>query len=767
MIIPAMGAFLPYSFAAIPTGSGRTDRPGVRHGARAAVGIAALMLIVALMLPAAAFSSPRVLEEVARVALPDPSFASATPFVPTRVAVQGDDLIVTGSKVEPAPFSSGVLVQAAFLFERQANGSWVFVMRLGPERRDDLDITDWSDLAAAIDGDVIAIQPRRLLIFERSPAGWVRATQDEPFFDSSDVELSNGTIVVGDSGCSWDAGVVRKNSSGRWTLSATVNGGDRIDCDDNFKGGDVDISGDALIVANEVLDFFAFPSPEARLYERAGEAWPEAARLANFGDGTRDRVRPVAIDGSSAYVGGTAVTGLRVYDRNAAGQWPHTTTIAPADAYTVGEELRVEAEGYVVVAYPNDPYRRGSVAVFQRQSSGRYEQIARLVRSDATPASPDITDAEIDVGPERTTVVLGTAGAAYVYELDDTTQPNVVQDNFQDGNANGWAPSNVNTWTVVTSGQSRAYRQTSFDAESTSVLTGPVWTDQSIEADVIPRAIQGTDRFVGLAVRRSDAANYYYVSLRSSNTLQLRKKVNGTFITLASAPFPFQLGRRYRLRVEAIGSLLRAHVNGVRVLEAVDESHTRGNAALLTWRAQANFDNVVVTPNPLITLFADAFTTPDTSRWTKQFGVWNVSLQTFAQSSANVKGRAIAGISTDDMIVQARARATSALVSGGWFGVMARHIDDRNFYYLRLGDGRVSIRRFLNGAFVELAGLPFTVSSNVTYTLRLEVVGTRLRGYVNNQFYVEANDASHASGRYGLATNLTAVQFDDVRVQQP
>jgi hypothetical protein len=38
---------------------------------------------------------------------------------------------------------------------------------------------------------------------------------------------------------------------------------------------------------------------------------------------------------------------------------------------------------------------------------------------------------------------------------------------------------------------------------------------------------------------------------------------------------------------------------------------------------------------------------------------------------------------------------------------------------------------------------------------------------VNNQFYAEATDATHTQGRYGLATNNTAVRFDDVRVQQP
>jgi hypothetical protein len=757
--LPIEGSFLQFASVSISAPSARSDRVGVRSATRAVIVLAARMLTaLALMLPAAAFSSPRVMEEVARVAVPDPSYGGGS-----RVAVQGDDLIVTSSKQEEVALGSFDLVQAAFLFKRQADGTWAFVMQLGSERRDSVDETDWSDIAAAIDGDVLAVQPRELRIFERTPIGWVSAPTDRPLiFDGTDIEASNGTIFVSGNGCSWG-------------------GGSSSHCSDDSASGDVDISSDALIVANEHVGFHDHPEgPGARIFERSDNAWVETARLENFGT-DRDVVRPVAIDASTAYVGGSAVTGLRVYDRNAAGEWLRTTTIAPPDAFMIGDEKRVEAEGYVAVAYPDDPYRQGSVAVFQRQSSGTYEHIARLVRSDAIPGSPRINDVEIDVGPERTTIVAGAGGAAYVYELEDATQPALVQDDFEDGNANGWTPSNINNWTVGTSGRSRVYRQTSFASESRSVLTSAVWTDQSAEADVTPTAIQGTNRFVGLAVRMSDALNYYYVSLRSSNTLQLRKRVNGTFVTLASAPFQFQLNRRYRLRAEAIGSRIRAFVNGVLVFETIDQSHTQGSAGLLTWGARAAFDNVVVTPNPLLPLFADAFSNTDTSRWTKEFGTWvdppppvaegepdpNVQLRQFAQTSTTGKGRAIAGIATDDMVVQARARATSALTAGGWFGVMARHIDDRNFYYLRVGDGRVSIRKFVNGSFLELAGVPFTVNSNVTYTLRLEVVGTSLRGYVNNQFFVEASDAAHAAGRYGLATNLTAVRFDDVRVQQP
>ncbi|MGH8175687.1 MAG: hypothetical protein ACREV5_05440, partial [Steroidobacter sp.] len=362
--------------------------------------------LAASLMPAFASSSPRVLEEVAKIELPDPSYRGGS-----RVAVQGDDLIVAGHKRGFDPEVGDLLIQAAFLFKRQADSNWAFVTRLA-EQTDSINFGEWSDISAAIDGDVmaVAIGPRAvsLHVFERTPAGWAIAPTARPlFFDTSDVEISNGTILVSD--CCWSAAVVRKNELGVWARSAGVSGGFPIPPDDDNKGGDVDISGDAFIVANHKVDLFDFPGgPEARIYERTADAWLERARLTGFGNHPDDAVGAVAIDASTAYVGGSAVTGLRVFDRSGTGEWLPTTTIAPPDTYMIGKPLRVEAEGYVAVAYPADPNRRGSVGVFQRQRSGEYEEIARLVRSDAVASSAPIDDVDIDVGPERTTLVVGT-----------------------------------------------------------------------------------------------------------------------------------------------------------------------------------------------------------------------------------------------------------------------------------------------------------------------------------------------------------------------
>ena len=66
--------------------------------------------------------------------------------------------------------------------------------------------------------------------------------------------------------------------------------------------------------------------------------------------------------------------------------------------------------------------------------------------------------------------------------------------------------------------------------------------------------------------------------------------------TIDSASLPWVLNRRYQLRLESIGTLHRVYVNGVLVLEAWDDALSHGRAALLTYRAAAEYDNVIVSP---------------------------------------------------------------------------------------------------------------------------------------------------------------------------
>ena len=104
------------------------------------------------------------------------------------------------------------------------------------------------------------------------------------------------------------------------------------------------------------------------------------------------------------------------------------------------------------------------------------------------------------------------------------------------------------------------YRQSATTGESIAVLTGSDWTTyyQSIEADITPTAFDGADRYVGLAVRYLDAGNNYYVTWRSSNVIQSKRKVNGAYVTLLETSLPLALNVRHHLRLSIFNSFLKS-----------------------------------------------------------------------------------------------------------------------------------------------------------------------------------------------------------------
>lgn len=130
-------------------------------------------------------------------------------------------------------------------------------------------------------------------------------------------------------------------------------------------------------------------------------------------------------------------------------------------------------------------------------------------------------------------------GVIYVFDLPasfDTPAPQRYD--FQEGGTGAWQPIAGSQLSVTTSGYSQVYRQSNLEGDTGALLANADWPNQSIQADLEPVAFSGSDRWVGLAARWQDADNYYYVTLRSSNRVSLRKVVGGVVTDLASAALP-------------------------------------------------------------------------------------------------------------------------------------------------------------------------------------------------------------------------------------
>lgn len=710
-----------------------------------------------------------------------PKYIEPTPTVFPPAPEQfpyASDVALDGNRLAVAT-SPTLALRNVYIYERASNGTWstptLALTGSGPSHP--------LPVHVALQGNLVAMTFQgQLQIAERTASGWVpTATFNTPpgIADmGADVDIDGGTIVVGAATGRAQALIYRKSAAGVWQYTGSVNGESYTPGPfDDFFGGDVDISGNTIVVGSVGFTSpTSQPGPRAFVFTNSNGAWGQSAVFSYplqqpqpFGFARR-----VAIEGDTLILGEAGAT-LHLYRRSGS-TWSYASSVRAPEVAT-GPQLPSPAISGDLVIQAMVGGGLDSIHLYRRNGT-RLQFVAKLVGGFG----------RFDISGRN---VIGADGTnlRWFQVPTDLSQPSLRQDDFQDGNANGWVPFPTTAWSIAASGTARVYRQSNLASESRTVLGSTDWTQQSVQADIKPTAFDGADRWFGLATRYIDSSNYYYATLRSSNTVLLRKMVNGSFQTLGTRTLSIVPNQTYRVRLEAVGPRICLYVNNVRWVEALDTSLTHGQAALLTYRTRADFDNVVVTPNPLLTLFADDFhvgPTPDSppspSDWTETgTGVWGLPpdspsdpdfpdeyahLRNYRQTSLNGGARSHVGVSTTDQNVQTKVLPT-AMATTGWFGVMARYVDDGNYYYLKVGNGEASIRKLVNGGIFELARVPFTPVINRSYTLRLEVVGTALRAYIDNRFLLEAVDSSHATGKYGLVTYRTTATFDDFVSTQP
>jgi len=187
---------------------------------------------------------------------------------------------------------------------------------------------------------------------------------------------------------------------------------------------------------------------------------------------------------------------------------------------------------------------------------------------------------------------IGAVLLALVVAAPAARAESLLSDTFEDGNSNGWTTSG-GSWSVVSDG-SQVLRQSGTSGNARALAGQTNWTDYSVQARVKALSFNGSDRFTAVMARAQSADSYYYLAVRSSNTVQLKKLVGGTSTTLASGSLTVSAGTWYTLRIEVSGTTLRGYVNGNLVGTASDSQFSSGQAGLATFNASAAFDDVQV-----------------------------------------------------------------------------------------------------------------------------------------------------------------------------
>jgi hypothetical protein len=681
----------------------------------------------------------------------------------TQADVDGDWILARGlyiTNIDPNdPNWSFDYWEKIVVFHRTSSGEWRQVQTLADEYlifNSDEHFPDPHDLV--LKNGVAAFSTNSgLHIFELVSGTWVvRSVVGAAEHPPTDLDFDGITLLASDGSCATAAKAFTRQANGSWAAQGELTG--MSECDEYFRR-ELAVSGPRALVFED-HPYTSTPNDDVRVFERSGSAWLPGETLPMppppptpdylFGPA-------IALRGDVALVAGN---GTHVYHRDASG-FTHVEipllTSAIDRAYATDLEIGPE---FALQTFPG-PATEADVAVLQPNSSGGYDHPATLGWA--------YRQESLNISGRR--VVTTDGSAVFVYDVPLSFPPTTatLQD-FENGTQGFTALSGQ--FAVAPRGATHVYRQSSLVGDAVALNSADLKATL-ITADVRPTAFDGDTRWVGLVARYIDANNMYYVTIRANNTVSIRKNVNGVVTDLKTYYPKVQLGTNYRVSFEAIGNRLTYYVNGQRIIDAYDPDNSlpHGRVGLRTYRATADFDNVIITPQPLMELGGGPYYS-NLSMFDIVDGSWTTAgVFQLDQSSTSGEARILHGHPTDDQVVSVAASLNSVGPdpSGShWMGAMVRYTDPSNYYYVTLRSSNdLSLRKLVNGAITELAHKPFTLKMGQPYRLRIEAIGTKIVVYLNDSVWVQASDSSHPQGRSGLITYRAAARFTGYSAWQP
>jgi hypothetical protein len=706
-----------------------------------------LLTGIALLSASSTFAKPIEIHETQRIDLITNGSAD---FDVASVGIDTTGIIVGGRRGTD---------HGAFMFERNAAGTWVFKQQLGVTST-----SVWPRVA--IGGNAAVYDIGELRVVERGASNWVAVpgpTFPYPISWQSQIEYSGGRFYGSTVSCQL---MIVGKQSGAWSFEGNVTFDRQPYCDNNDQWHSVD--DDRALVMTDY---------QARMFRR------DSSGVWNAGEYLQG---PSGIDGglNLSMSGSTATVEDDVYRAMTPDSWQFVRHLQPLTAFLGGGAGNTKVSGDYIMQWqwggaPGDNTQ--SINVFRASD---LEHVATLRTSDGgAMAGPFAFDGRYLVVTGRATPD-AMANRLYYFELPTSYSPTpaTVQDDFETGNAGAWTALPGSQFTVAArplgfgTGSTHVFRQISVAGEAGASFNAVNWTNQSITADVRPTAFSGNDRWVGVFARRSNASNYYYITLRSSNTLLLRKMVNGVVVTLGSATIPVVLNRNYRITLTASDGHVSAAVDGRTLIKVDDNALSSGSAGMLSYRAAADFDNVVVSGGTPILMRHNEIWNTGSYGWTQSgTGEWWVSNQGYdrlLQNSTLADARLVTGVAISrDQVIEAHVQADHyGAGADRWSGVLGRYVNDGTYYYLSVrSSDTLSLRKLVNGSITVLGTVPFTPATSAPGDrLRLEIIGNKLRAYANGELAIESTDAQQiASGRFGLVTYKASAWFDNLNVFEP
>jgi hypothetical protein len=577
--------------------------------------------------------------------------------------------------------------------------------------------------------------------------------------------ISGYSILAGSTGCAADGLIYQKSASnGSWVVTGRIPPDAGV-CADQPR--DVELNYDYAFIRGS--------ASLVRSYRKNGSELDWARNRNLMLTGQAQRPGPIAVQKTLAVAPGSAYFN-RGTNWDFAGQLvpiDYSSAFSNASQVVFRDGVLLASDGWFEPPSFIKPY------VYVPNSSGGFDHVGILGGGGTVLLDFDISGKTIVASGRsvRGSVEQGVS----VYVLPQVLlPPPAIANNFDARNLSGFTFTQNSAYALAGNSSNYLLRQTVAARDTAAVLTATDWRDfQSIEADVKPTSFDLPESFNGIAVRYTDNDNYYFAAMRNAATFVLGRKLNGVFTTLAEQDMtraPFSI---HKLRLSISGTSLTAYILGAggTVLQAEDDGLAGGRAALVTHRARADFDNLHVTPTAPALLLSREFPAWNYGRPLEYLGGnWRVGeggsddwglLQT---DTAAGNAFAIAGTPIDDqsIITDAMLKSFGSTNPVAWFGVVARYVDARNYYYLSIrSSNQLQIRKVVNGTVTVLKAVALSVSPEESHRFVFEVRGDELSASVDGTVVARAVDNSLPRGRYGVATYRTSARYALLSASQP
>jgi fructan beta-fructosidase len=309
-----------------------------------------------------------------------------------------------------------------------------------------------------------------------------------------------------------------------------------------------------------------------------------------------------------------------------------------------------------------------------------------------------------------------------------------VGESTLDGNLAGpWTASN-GTWTDTAAGKRGTAAGDAFYLSSSTA------GDFSYEGDV------RVDNGVAAALTfRAGATGQYTVNVDTTGVVKLWRP--GRDITTYATPIA--AGRTYHLRVVATGARFQVYLDRLPVIDATDTAYTSGRLGVNLFNGQATFDNLQMN--------AASFSTNLAAPWRPINGTW-----TYPGAALQSRGGGdtfyLSSSTGTDFTYEGDLTPVNGIAAGLVFRANA---DGTQHYTANIDIGGV-VKLWRPG--LDIATYRTTITPGRAYHLSVTARGTNLRVSLNGTEVINANDATYATGLFGLNGYRGTARFTGVQV---